>query len=299
MTGPSPGRRSEDDTTREPEDDTGREPGEAAGWCAAAASETGSRHRLDGSAAQDAYATWAGDGCSVVAVADGHGHAQHFRSGLGARLAASIACDLLATRVADLTDPATSAALLRDTLGPALVEGWVAACLGDARRNPIPGVEDGASETDRLRPYGSTVIAMAATPAILAVLQLGDGDAVVADAAGSVWRPLPEDDELDGVRTTSLCQPDPLRSMRSTALPVAELDLALGFLTTDGFGASQEDPENWWAEVGRQLVGHLGEHGPEWISQRLAAWLEEPAEYGGDDTTLGVVMRVRPSPTTS
>lgn len=270
-------------------------------WQATAASVTGSRHRLEGAAAQDAYLTWAGPAGAVVAVADGHGHPQHFRSGLGARLAAGIACDLLATAAVTFADPEQTSALLRDRIGPALVEGWVAACLTDARRDPLPGIAADASETDRLRPYGSTVVAMAATASVLAVLQLGDGDAVVADRSGTVWRPLPEDDELDGVRTTSLCQPDPLRSLRSTALSVAEQDLALAFVATDGFGAPQEDAQTWWVEVGTQLLDHLEQHGHEWITGRLAAWLEEPAEYGGDDTTLGVLLRdpVRPSPTTS
>lgn len=256
-------------------------------WQPIAATATGSVHQRDGEPAQDSSATWAEDGCAVVAVADGHGHPAHYRSGTGSRFAAEIACDLLATAVRDFGDAEQTAQLLADRIGPALIEGWTAACLSDARRHPGPG----AARPPELLAYGTTVIAMAASPQVVAVLQLGDGDAVIAAGDGEVWRPLPEDPDLHGVVTTSLCQPDPLRSLRSTAMPVHRDDLVLGFVSTDGFGVPREDPERWWVQVGQQLVGHLQRHGTDWIASRLPGWLVEPAEYGGDDTTVGVLMR--------
>jgi Protein phosphatase 2C len=265
----------------------------APGWQVAAASVIGSMHRREGSPAQDSFTTWAESGHAVVAVADGHGHFQHFRSAVGSALAVKIAQDLLVSRVRRFEDAESVAAELRDRVGPALVEAWIAACLTHARQHPFTGAEPdvGRSEQQLLLPYGSTVIAMAASPRVLAVLQLGDGDAVVASRDGRVWRPLPEDADLDGVRTTSLCQPDPLRSLRSTAIAIAHDDPVLGFVSTDGFGSPREDAETWWVQVGQELVDHLRLHGHAWVSSRLQGWLEEPAELGGDDTTLGVLSR--------
>ncbi|NHA00164.1 protein phosphatase 2C domain-containing protein [Nocardioides sp. W3-2-3] len=54
---------------------------------------------------------------------------------------------------------------------------------------------------DPLRPYGSTILAAAALPGLVLLLQIGDGDTVLVSSAGEAARPLPEDGDLDGVHT--------------------------------------------------------------------------------------------------
>ncbi len=68
----------------------------------------------------------------------------------------------------------------------------------------------------------SSIVAMAAANDVLAILQIGDGEAVVVLDERDQWRqPLPADPDLHGPITTSLCQPDPLRSLRQAGLDLA------------------------------------------------------------------------------
>jgi hypothetical protein len=132
---------------------------------------------------------------------------------------------------------------------------------------------------------------MVATGDLVGVLQIGDGDAVVVTAAGQALRPVPEDPALDGTRTTSLCQPDPVDALRIGALDAAAADVVLGYLCTDGFSTSRVDRDGWWQQTGAELVSFAREHGFAWIGERLHGWLEEPAQIGGDDTTLALLAR--------
>lgn len=270
-------------------------------WHPLAGSQIGSAHVRAGTDAQDVGGTWTGpDGSAVIAVADGHGHAAHFRSVVGADVAVSSALDVLSGGVGAFDDAGEAQRVLAGELGPELVRRWRAGVLDHAQSHPFNAAEQslmsGSGELDILQSYGSTVIAMAGSERVLAVVQLGDGDAVVAAASGRVWRPLPPDADLDGVRTTSLCQPDPLRSLRTAALDVAAEDLALGFVCTDGFGTPRVDADGWWSQVAAQLLQLAAEHDTQWMAAKLPSWLEEPAEVGGDDTTLAILLRVADHP---
>lgn len=256
-------------------------------WVALSASQIGSRHVRDGRANQDAHLTTTSTYGAVAAAADGHGHHAHPRSGTGALLAVRHLTELLETALPELTTVTVAETIVRDRIGPALVAAWRAAVEADAAAEPFPSGEhpDGPEET-WLR-YGTTVLALAATHEVVVVLQLGDGDAVVVSDTGEVRSPLPPDELLDGVRTTSLCQPDPLASLRVVALPAAEVRLA--YVCTDGFGKPQLD-RHWWHQVGTELAQRAAEHGPGWLAERLPGWLEEPAAVGGDDTTMAVLV---------
>lgn len=268
-------------------------------WVALAGSQIGSVHVRDGTPAQDAHRVWSNDTTAVIAVADGHGHKAHFRSGIGSELATAFVTDLLVAAVANFHDAQEVQEQLTSVIGPALVEAWTAGVLDHVERHPFTEVDEallaGDTTLDLLRPYGSTIVAMAASDDVLGVLQIGDGDAVVALENGDIIRPLPVDLDLDGARTTSLCQPDPLRSLRCAGLDVAAGDIALGFVCTDGFGSARVDAEGWWKQVGEELLEHSRAHGFDWIASKLPLWLDEPAQYGGDDTTLALLVSARAS----
>ncbi|WP_110207586.1 protein phosphatase 2C domain-containing protein [Nocardioides daejeonensis] len=259
-------------------------------WSALSASHLGSTHLRDGRPNQDAHVAYTDAYGAVAVVADGHGHRAHPRSGTGATLATQVLLGLLAETLPELTDPATAAELLRDRVGPELVRAWRAAVEADAVAEPWPEGQDPVGTEETWLRYGCTVVALAATDTVVAVLQLGDGEAVVVDRAGTSQRPLPEDELLDGVRTTSLCQPDPLGSLRITVLPAVEV--RVGYVCTDGFGKPQLDHDGWWRQVGRELAERSVEHGVAWLAERLPGWMEEPATVGGDDTTMAVLVQL-------
>lgn len=266
-------------------------------WVTLSGSQVGSVHVRNGTVAQDAHVTWADDTAAVIAVADGHGHSAHFRSATGAALAVGLAKDLLVDATTDFRDAEKVEQDLRYRLGPALTERWRDAVLKDVEQHPFTENEqtlvDQQTTVGLTRPYGSTIVAMAVSGGVLAALQIGDGEAVVVLADGTARQPLPADPDLHGAVTTSLCQPDPLRSLRCAGLDLATNDLVLGFVCTDGFGAGRVDGTGWWRQVGQELLGHARDNGFDWIGTMLPQWLQEPAQIGGDDTTLALLGSTR------
>lgn len=272
-------------------------------WTALSGTRIGSVHVRDGLPLQDAHAVSVTDDAAIIAVADGHGHRLHFRSDVGSSLAVALCVELLTDALPRLSDPTTGPTsgptVLRE-VGAELIARWTRAVHHHVAQHPFAGDElalvDPADATQATRPYGSTVLAMVATDELLGVLQIGDGDAVVVTAAGAALRPVPQDPDLDGSRTTSLCQPDPGASLRVGALDVRAEDLVLGYLCTDGFSTSRVDTDGWWRQTGEELVGFARRHGFAWIDERLPGWLAEPAAIGGDDTTLALLALVSLDP---
>jgi serine/threonine protein phosphatase PrpC len=262
------------------------------GWTTLSGSRIGSVHVRDGLPIQDAVLTWSDGDTAVVAVADGHGHRLHFRSDTGSALAAVSAVEELRRIVPSLTDAATAGDIVGD-VAASIVETWRAKVAHHREANPYSEAEltaQGAAD-DPLRPYGTTLLAAAVAGDLLVFLQIGDGDTVMVDARGEASRPLPDDPQLDGVHTTSLVQPDPLASLRVSVVDAGVEEIVLAFLCTDGFGGSRVDADGWWRQTGQQLVDFGRSRGLDWVRDQLPEWLEEPAQVGGDDTTMAILVR--------
>lgn len=255
-------------------------------WEVAAATEIGAMHVREHLPNQDSSAVWAApDATAAVAVvADGHGHHAHFRSDVGSALAAAITEELLVAAVGSGGNAVDPAIVARE-----VVAAWRDAVLAHVAEHPLRSDERLRGE---LVPYGTTLVAAVASGGRLGVLQVGDGDAVVVRTSGEVLRPLPEDPmSSDGVHTASLCQPDPLSSLRTTVLDLDDDPLALVLVTTDGLGKATPGRPDWWEQTGRTLAAALADAGPAGVRERLAAQVTEAAGLGGDDTTLAVLAR--------
>ncbi len=268
-----------------------REP-DSATWTTLSASRIGSVHVRDGRPIQDAALTWTNGDNAVLAVADGHGHSAHFRSNTGAALAVVSAVEELRRLVPDLKDPEAAADQIT-VAAAAIVGTWTAKVEHHIEANPFSPTEEKEYDASRdpLRAYGTTLLAAAVAGDLMAFLQIGDGDSVVVTTRGEASRPLPEDPDLDGVRTSSLCQPDPLRSLRVAVLDTDVEEIVLAYLCTDGFGNSRVDAQGWWRQTGEQLVEFGRTRGLAWVREQLPEWLDEPAQVGGDDTTMAIVVR--------
>jgi hypothetical protein len=163
-----------------------------------AASVRGTSHERSGLPCQDThrYALLPG-GALVVAVADGAGSAAFAE--IGAEAAARAAVETLAQ--ADLPAPGAEAgwkALLRDALHVARVT-----VEAEAARLEAPP-----------RELATTLIALAATPEQVAVIQVGDGATVVGEAAGAIFAlTAPEPGEYIN-ETTFLVAPDAVEAAR-------------------------------------------------------------------------------------
>lgn len=257
----------------------------AAGWQVASATTIGSFHVREHLPNQDAAQTWAADdgSAAIAVVADGHGHPMHFRSGTGSQVAATRTLEVLRAALPEV-DPQTAAA--------EVVELWRDDVLAHARAHPM--------RSDELRrgplvPYGTTLVAIAVTGTHLVVLQIGDGDAVLVRASGRAHRPVVDDPALDGVHTSSLCQPDPISSLRTAVVALDDGEsgnqVTLAYVATDGLGKARVDPATWWRTTGTELESTARAGGIDAVRADLPRRVAEPAQVGGDDTTIAVVAR--------
>jgi hypothetical protein len=268
-----------------------------AGWHVITGTARGAAHLASGLPNQDAAARQAGpDRAVTVAIADGHGHARHFRSAAGSALAVDVACRA-ATRVAVRLSEgeAEPTAAVRDELTRAIVTNWRAAVASDLAVRPYTAREQSALDLagdDREVPYGSTLLVTAISGHWLVCAQIGDGDLLGVCPDGDVFYPVAADDLLDGCRTTSLCQPDAVTSFRTGVHDLRQVPLLVLLHATDGYGNAQaEDP--WQPGVGRDLAELAAEHDHHWFEQQVPSWAQRcaSADGSGDDVTIALLLR--------
>ena len=231
-------------------------------WTPLSGTQIGSVHVRDGRPIQDAVRTWVEGDKAVVAVADGHGHHEHFRSDVGARLAVDAAVDALVAGLADLADAATAQRAITDIAARA-VQTWTAGVRQHAAENPF----EGGAPRDALRPYGTTILAMAAVGDSLALFQIGDGDTVVVDSSGPRLPPAPGGPGR-GRRHHRLALPaESAQVAADRRIDTVQSDVVLAFQCTDGFGSSRVDATGWWQQTGEELVRFGREHGLGWVAE--------------------------------
>ncbi|HKD96176.1 MAG TPA: protein phosphatase 2C domain-containing protein [Micromonosporaceae bacterium] len=276
-------------------------------WRVVTADATGAHHIANGMVHEDAWAVHptgaqtADEAKFAVAVADGHGHARHFRSSTGSKLAVKVASEMgsaLAGELAGESDGSRVDSVLRGRFGPGLVATWRDEVDKHLRANPVTPEEHSAAGLpaeptfdDLLYGYGATLLVAVAAGQWLLCLQLGDGDFFLVAPDGTVNRPLPIDPRLDGLRTTSLCQPDAVHSIRYAVVPLAERSVGAVMLATDGYGNAQA--RNDWEEAfGADLAGLAKDHGTTWVGEQLPSWVRQCAssEGSGDDVTVALLF---------
>ena len=278
--------------------------GEGAGaWHVVTGSARGAAHRASGLHNQDAVASRDGPGGTVtVAIADGHGHARHFRSADGSALAVDVACQAGSRMAARLTRAVPGwreAALAGRELAGEIVADWRSAVTAQLLVRPYTvqeqSVLDAAADLPEV-PYGSTLLVAVIAGRWLVCAQIGDGDMLAVCPDGSFFYPVTADDRLDGQRTTSLCQQDAVASFRTGAHDLREVPLAAILLATDGYGNALAD-EPWQPGVGRDVAELAAEHDHHWFEQQVPGWAQRcaSAEGSGDDTTIALLLY--PAPT--
>ena len=159
---------SETGTERPP----GRSPSCAGGWQLAAAQQRGTSHETTGEVCQDAYnLALLSPEVLVVAVADGAGSAKYAEVGAG--VAASRGLGQLCASLDE-----AGAALDETTLRDILHEGMAAA------RSAVEAEAEARQVS--AHDLATTLILVIARPELVAVAQVGDGAAVIADQAGKI-----------------------------------------------------------------------------------------------------------------
>jgi len=240
---------------------------------------------------------------STVAVCDGHGHGRHFRSAIGAEVAAEIAVRELARFTSELwkaegEDDPNLVQQLCSIIGTRICEQWKTRVRQHSECEPFPPrhlaqlPEDDAARY-RLFPeiaYGSTLLAASLTNRFGLVFGVGDGIIACCEDDGEVSVPLGEC-EKKGPATASLCSPDAAARMnfrfldfKSTAPP------RFVVMASDGYPDVSSGIENFQYHM-ETFNCLLDEQGISGFQQSLKQHLQDEADNLFDDATLVFLIR--------
>jgi hypothetical protein len=265
-------------------------------WEVLVASARGSLHTRSGAPLQDAAGWCPGprDAEVVVAVSDGVGSRDCFRSERGARMAVAAACaagGALLDRGAPAEDDAPG-------LMAGIVARWTAAVLADLAACPLQadeltGTSTAWEDADPVLAYAATLLVAVGTRDRLLLAQLGDGDLLVVGTDGQVTSPLPADPASVAGTTSTLMQPDAAAVSRARLLDLTAAPVDLVLLATDGYGNAFADP-GWPARVGTDVRDQLQADGTASVGARIEGWVTDAATVGGDDASLALLTRTGP-----
>jgi len=266
-------------------------------WRSIPVSVAGSSHVRQGIPNQDSVRVEPASAAArriVVAVADGHGHAKHFRSDRGSRFAVDAAVDSIVP-VLNYRSPAanTVQTVLQTEIPIAIVRAWRERVALDYARETFRAEEQSFSSAgDIFEAYGSTLTVAVVTEHFLCLLRLGDGDVLTIDSAGRVRDVFPPCEML-GEGTDSLCAANAALKFQTACEPHDTSPPAVITLSTDGCSKSFPCDRQDFLKVGSDISRYLRELGPEKVAQELPPWLASTSAGGsGDDITLGVIYRV-------
>jgi serine/threonine protein phosphatase PrpC len=268
----------------------------------------GASHHRSGLPNQDAIQWMPESGAMLpltLAIADGHGSAQCFRSDVGAWLAVNTATNAVGDALKCVNEK-TGYAFIKhwaeEKLPQVLERSWRDAVADHLAILPYTRAEREQLEAklgiDKRRhaalnpalAYGSTLIMVVVTEACIIYCQLGDGEILTVTETGQVSRPLPGDDRLIANETTSLCLKDAWKDFRIVVQPYVQAP-ALILCCTDGYANSFTHDADF-LKVGTDLLEIISSAGTKAISDNLESWLMEASRNGsGDDITMGIMYR--------
>ncbi|WP_029542188.1 protein phosphatase 2C domain-containing protein [Selenomonas sp. AB3002] len=273
-------------------------------------SRPGQKYAQRGFRCQDSSGNCTKNGVQIVAVADGHGANDCFRSEIGASIAIdTLFCEALPL-LYDTNLPFSDQGIrnfkykLWQSWREAVKKDW------DSRR----GLDDKETryefvsekykqryqcESDKYlyTAYGTTLIAAIAIESELLLLQIGDGSAVVLCADGLFTLPVPRDEENYLNVTTSLSEDDADQKIRHAVLSLDTTSCTYPvavFLSSDGvddcFPTYQN--EEYLFNFYKVLVETAAKENAEALFTELNnnALAEMSAKGSHDDISLGIMM---------
>ena len=273
-------------------------------------SKSGEKYARRGFRCQDSSGTCTKNGIQIVAVADGHGADDCFRSEIGASLAIDkVFCEALPL-LYDESLPFSEQGIrnfkyrLWQSWREAVRRDW------DSRRelgDREPRYEfvsekykqryQEESEKYLYTAYGTTLIAAIAIENELLLLQIGDGSAAVLCANGLFTLPIPQDAENYLNVTTSLSEEEADRKIRHAVLPLDRTSCTCPvavFLSSDGvddcFPVYRN--EEFLFKFYQVLIETALSKGTEALCAELAdnALAEMSAKSSHDDISLGLML---------
>ncbi|MCL2050092.1 MAG: protein phosphatase 2C domain-containing protein [Defluviitaleaceae bacterium] len=215
----------------------------------------------------------------IACVADGHGSASCPYSDEGAKAAVEIAAEILAEMASDIVAH-------KDIRLPKLIETkWKEAV------QAIHAEKGRELEPDEPFPYilyGTTLIAAAAAESLVFVLQIGDGNILLADKENA--RPILAVSDSIGEDTESLCLDEAWTYIRTQIIPWNTQSPAMLLLSTDGYAKSFADAAGF-VKAGTDIYEIWQNEGIAYVEENLHGWLRTTSDNGsGDDIAMGLMF---------
>ncbi len=262
-------------------------------WQVGWASQVGALHVARDQVREDAACVHVGDGIVIAAVSDGHGMARSFRAHVGSELAVEAARDVALDARAAWSGPGVDdlavAGWLRDHYTPAVLSRWQQLVRDDVLDSPFTEQERAIApdEATQFIAYGATLVVALVDDQRMLAWQLGDGDLLFAPAGATAGPAVAGDPHLVGNRTTSLCQPDAARHVR-TAVHELGTQASVVVLATDGFANAMLEGD-WQERLGEDLHSLVSTDGFTAVARKLPEWAVEASRASGDDVSLIVL----------
>jgi len=249
-------------------------------WIVAGASVRGARHVNLGEPNEDSVRVGLDHGRAIALVADGHGSAKCGRADIGSALAVKVGFEVLAE------EPR----LELDRLPQEITTRWQAAvAMHLAEHPPTADEAEGAPHPHYLL-YGTTLLGVMIDGPLLRLVQIGDGDVLLGRSGQEhARRPIPPLEVNRPGETDSLCQHDAADRMSVIEYDLTDGQVDVVLLASDGLDTAFADPtwhDETMADVLRRVQGlDAGE-----LEAEIAGWCGPPAEVGGDDTTIALIV---------
>lgn len=252
----------------------------------------------------------------IVAVADGHGDITCMRSDIGSREAVRIAVECLKDFAQDAismqsqegyrtileqleTDRYNKRPQVLEPLTNTIISKWHTWVYNDIKENPLTENELDSSgryeefyrnEKELAHIYGTTLIAALMLSDFLVLIQQGDGRCDVFYEDGTVEQPIPWDEKCFENMTTSMCDKDAAKNIRSCIISLKDKKVIACYLGTDGvedFYSNMEGTHNFY----RGLTCELNERKEIDFFSYLNELLPEFSRQGsGDDISVGGII---------
>ena len=267
-----------------------------------ACSEKGAEHEKNNMPCQDSAVDYIDNDLLIVviAVADGHGSAECFRSEKGSRFAVECAVECIKKFICAVSENSISIedkqGELLTQLSNSIITSWNDKVEKDYINNPfIPDIQYKVEEVIENKKeyieqaYGTTLVAAALTDNYWFGLQIGDGKCAVLRGDGTFYQPIPDDEKCFMNITTSMCDYNVSQEFRYCF--GVDKPFAI-FIGTDGVDNSFEDDEQLY-ELYRCMLNDFANKGFDTEVEEIKKFLPVLTKKGsGDDVSIAGIIAV-------
>jgi len=264
-------------------------------------SEQGYNHIKSDKVCQDSSGHYSDESMAVVVVADGHGSDNYPRTDRGSSFAVDAAIAAIREFVKTVEESAIDISEDSDSyleqLAKNILANWYAAVDTDLKKYPF-SEEELSKVSDkykkrymsgqrREKAYGTTLIAVCQTKNYWFGLQIGDGKCVCISRDGSMYEPIPWDEDCQANITTSICDSEAIEEFRYCFMQECPVATLMG---TDGIDDSYANSEELYV-LYRSILTIFAEYGRETGESEIQAFLPGLSRKGsGDDVSIAGIV---------